>query len=82
MRRNAVRQAHAALQAKQTKKGEEKMPKMIETFRDKVNLISAPLSDLLRDGYAKLTKRGHGRVYAKITFEDMAPEYWEGGEVG
>jgi hypothetical protein len=64
---------------------------MIETFRDKVNLISAPLSDLLRDGYAKLTKRGHGRVYAKITFEvpvkaalvkDMAPEYWEGGEVG
>jgi hypothetical protein len=45
------------------------MPKMIETFRDKVNLISAPLSDLLRDGYAKLTKRGHGRVYAKITFE-------------
>jgi hypothetical protein len=62
---------------------------MIETFRDKVVLKSAPLSDLLRDGVAKFTKRGHGRVYAKITFEvpvkaalvkDTAPEYWEGGD--
>jgi hypothetical protein len=64
---------------------------MIETFRDKVVLKSAPLSDLLRDGVAKFTKRGHGRVYAKITFEvpvkaalvkDMAPEYWDSSERG
>ena len=63
------------------------MSKMIESLKDRVVFNSEQLCILLRDGYAKLVKRGNGRVYAEITFEvpvkaalvkDAPPEYWEG----